>query len=62
METQNINLESSGVRLAKLLLKNKEKIQKEALLEYQNNPAIRNAVENLKKRNAQRGTPVITAQ
>jgi hypothetical protein len=60
METQNIDLENSGVRLAKLLLKNKEKIQKEALLEYQNNPVIKNAVENLKKRNAQRGTPVIT--
>ncbi len=61
METQNISLENSGVRLAKLLLKNKEKIQKEALLEYQNNPAIKEAVENLKNRNAQRGTPIITS-
>ena len=59
METQNISLENSGVRLAKMMLKNKHTMQKEALLEYQNNPTIKDAVEKLKKRNAQRGTPII---
>ena len=61
MENQHINPETFGVSLAKMMLKNKQLVQQEALLEYQNNPAIKNAVEKLKKRNEQRGTPVITA-
>jgi hypothetical protein len=61
MENQVVNIETSGVRLAKMMLKKKQLMQQEALLEYQNNPAIKNAVEKLKKRNEQRGTPIITA-
>lgn len=59
METQSSNLKNSGVRLAKIMLKNKALMQEEALLEYQSNPLIKVAVEKLKNRSAQRGTPII---
>ncbi len=61
MDTQNIYIETSGVRLAKKMLESKRLMQEEALLEYKNNPAIKEAVERLKKRNEQRGTPIISA-
>ena len=61
MENQHINSEAFGVSLAKMLLKNKQLVQQEALLEYQNNPAIKNSVKKLKKRNEQRGTPIVNA-
>ncbi len=61
MDTQNIYIKTSGVRLAKKMLESKRLMQEEALLEYQNNPSIREAVEKLKKRNEQRGTPIISA-
>lgn len=61
MDTQNIYNETSGVRLAKMMLESKRLMQEEALLEYKNNPVIKEAVEKLKKRNAQRGTPIISA-
>ncbi len=40
MDTQNIYTETSGVRLAKMMLESKRLMQEEALLEYKNNPAI----------------------
>ncbi len=61
MDSQNIYIETSGVRLAKKMLESKHLMQKEALLEYKNNPVIKEAVEKLKKRNEQRGTPIISA-
>jgi hypothetical protein len=61
MDTQNSYTETSGVRLAKMMLESKRLMQEEALLEYKNNPAIKEAVEKLKKRNEQRGTPIISA-
>lgn len=61
MDAQNIYTETSGVRLAKMMLESKRLMQEEALLEYKNNPAIKEAVEKLKKRNEQRGTPIISA-
>lgn len=59
MKTEKANIESNGVVLAKKMLKNKQKMQEEALLEYKNNPEIKDAVLRLKKRNEQRGTPVV---
>ncbi len=61
MDTQNIYIETSGVRLAKKMIESKRLMQEEALLEYKNNPAIKAAVEKLKKRNEQRGTPIVSA-
>lgn len=61
METKKEYVETSGVRLAKMMLDSKHLMQEEALLEYKNNPAIKEAVEKLKKRNEQRGTPIILA-
>ena len=62
MEAKNVYIESSGVRLAKKMLENKQLMQQEALLEYQNNPTIKAAVEKLKIRNEQRGTPIISSK
>jgi hypothetical protein len=59
MDTKNTYTETNGVRFAKMMLKSKHQMQEEALLEYKNNPAIKEAVARLKKRNEERGTPVI---
>ncbi|MDZ7933870.1 MAG: hypothetical protein U5M51_02635 [Emticicia sp.] len=61
MDIQSVYTETSGVKLAKMMLESKRLMQEEALIEYKSNPAIKEAVEKLKKRNEQRGTPIISA-
>lgn len=51
---------SAGVQLAEKMLESQRQTVKEAKEEYQNpDSQIRKAVEELKKRNAERGTPVV---
>ncbi len=57
---QNPVAENRGVKIAKLMLESKLQTQKEALWAYENDPSIKEAINKLKKRNAERGTPVIT--
>jgi hypothetical protein len=52
-------IESPGVKFAKALLESQRQTTKEALEEYQTNPEIKKLVDELKKRNAERGTPVV---
>lgn len=59
MDKEKKYTETAGVRFAKMMLESKHRMQEEALLEYKNNPAIKEAVARLKKRNEERGTPVI---
>lgn len=58
MEKQLV--ESAGITIAKRLLASKHQTQHDALIEFKTNPDIQRAVEQLKQRNEQRGTPVIT--
>lgn len=51
--------ENEGVKLAKMILESKRQTQKEVLWAYKNDPSIKEAIAKLKKRNAERGTPVI---
>ena len=57
---QNPVPENRGVKIAKLMLESKLQTQKEALWAYENDPSIKEAINKLKKRNEERGTPVIT--
>lgn len=52
-------VENEGVKLAKMILESKRQTQKEVLWAYENDPPIKEAIAKLKKRNAERGTPVI---
>lgn len=52
-------VENEGVKLAKMILESKRQTQKEVLWAYENDPSIKEAIAKLKKRNAERGTPVI---
>ncbi len=52
--------ESAGVIVARKLLASKRQTQEEALIEFKTNTAVQQAVQQLIKRNEQRGTPIIT--
>lgn len=51
--------ESPGVEFAKAMLERKRQTIKEAQEEYKTNPKIKKLVQELKDRNAERGTPII---
>ena len=57
---ENQITENKGVKMAKLMLESKYQTEVEARWAYDNDPQIKVAIEKLKKRNAERGTPVIT--
>ncbi len=57
---ESLNTEKKGVRIAKLMIESKLQTQKDILWAYENDPTIKEAISKLKKRNAERGTPVIT--
>lgn len=56
---ENVIVENQGVKLAKIMLESKHQTQKDVLWAYENDPSIKEAIAKLKKRNAERGTPVI---
>jgi hypothetical protein len=61
MTTIEINsVEKNGVRIAKKMIESKREMQKELLWAYENDPKVKEAISKLKKRNAERGTPVVT--
>ena len=49
-----------GVELGKYLMDSKKETQRQMREEFKNNPAIRNALNELKKRNDERGTAKIS--
>ena len=57
---ESLNTEKKGVRIAKLMIESKLQTQKDVLWAYENDPTIKEAISKLKKRNAERGTPIIT--
>lgn len=56
---ENVIVENQGVKIAKMMLESKRQTQKEVLWAYENDPSVKEAIAKLKKRNAERGTPVI---
>ena len=56
---KNVIVENQGVKIAKMMLESKRQTQKEVLWAYENDPSIKEAIAKLKKRNSDRGTPVI---
>jgi hypothetical protein len=56
---EDIVIENKGIKLAKMMIESKLQTQKEVLWAYENDPSIKEAIAKLKKRNAQRGTPII---
>lgn len=54
------NIEKRGIKIAKLMIESKIQTQKAVLWAYENDPSIKEAIAKLKRRNAERGTPIIT--
>lgn len=59
LTNEETKIENQGVKIAKMMLESKRQTQKEVLWAYENDPSIKEAITKLKKRNAERGTPVI---
>ncbi|WP_156511069.1 MULTISPECIES: hypothetical protein [Emticicia] len=59
LTNEETKIENPGVKIAKMMLESKRQTQKEVLWAYENDPSIKEAINKLKKRNAERGTPVI---
>ena len=59
MEAKNPGKKLYGVELGRYLMDSKKEEQREMREEFKTNPAIRAAIEKLKKRNEQRGTAKI---
>ncbi len=57
---ESLNIEKKGVSIAKMMIESKLQTQKDILWAYENDPTIKEAIAKLKKRNAERGTPIIT--
>ena len=53
-------IEKRGIKVAKLMLESKRQTEIDARWAYENDPTIKEAIAKLKRRNAERGTPVIT--
>jgi hypothetical protein len=63
METINIKTkeeqQARAIEISKKLLESKRKTQEEMREAFQNDPKVKEAVELLRKRNAERGTPIV---
>jgi DNA topoisomerase IB len=59
METLTETKEIPSVRFAKMLMESKRQTEKEVKLAYKNDPKVKEAINILNKRNAERGTPIV---
>jgi DNA topoisomerase IB len=59
METLTETKEKPSVRFAKMLMESKRQTEKEARWAYKNDPKVKETIAILKRRNAERGTPIV---